>query len=260
MVLVVDIGNSNVVLGIYYDGLLAHMWRIPTKSSMEINHYKLEVVKLIFEANVDAEEIELSVLSSVVPDLTQPFSDFLKDFLKADVIRVGPEIYQHLELVLSKPHEIGADLVANAYAARTRYHRDCIVIDFGTALTIIAVGRDWHIHGVSIAPGIKTALKSLNINTAKLPEVKLKLPKSVLGRDTEHAIQSGVLIGYIGLVEKLIARYKSEWNPDAIVIATGGLNHILGPLRSLFFEVYPNLTLDGLYAIGQKVIVSRANA
>jgi len=257
MILVVDIGNSNVVLGVYCDGLLAHMWRIPTRKSKEINHHKLEVVQLMLEANVEIETIAFSVLSSVVPDLTKPFKDFLKDFLKADVIVVGPDIYPHLELVLSKPNEIGADLVANAYAARTRHRCDCIVIDFGTALTVMAVGLDWHIHGVSIAPGIKTALKSLSANTAKLPDVTLDLPASVLGRDTVHAIQSGVLIGYTGLVEKLVARYKSEWSPDAIVIATGGLNHVLKPLRSLFFEVHPNLTLDGLHAIGQKVMASQ---
>ncbi|RLD19532.1 MAG: type III pantothenate kinase [Bacteroidetes bacterium] len=259
MNVVIDIGNSNVVVGVYCDGQLSHIWRIPTKTNVEVNHYKLEVVKLMFEANVDIYEIDYAVLSSVVPDLTRPFVDFLSDFLKTDVIVVGPEIYGHLELTLSKPNEIGSDLVANAYAAITRYKRDSIVIDFGTALTVLAVGNDWQLHGVSIAPGIKTALKSLNINTAKLPEVPLNLPESVLGLDTVHAIQSGVLIGYIGLVEKLVARYKSEWNPEAIVIATGGLNHVLDPLRKLFYEVHPNLTLDGLCAIGRKVIASRAN-
>jgi len=258
MNVVVDIGNSNVVIGVYYDGLLSHMWRIPTKTSAEINHYKLEVVKLMFEANVDIDEIDYAVLSSVVPDLTTPFAHFLNDFLKAEVITVGPDIYGHLELVLSKPNEIGTDLVANAYAAVTRYKRDCIVIDFGTALTVMAVGHDWQLHGVSIAPGIKTALKSLNLNTAKLPEVPLSLPESALGLNTVHAIQSGVLIGYIGLVEKLVGRYRSEWNPQAIVIATGGLNHVLDPLRDLFYEVHPNLTLDGLCAIGRKVIARRS--
>jgi type III pantothenate kinase len=257
MNVVVDIGNSNVVIGVYCDGLLCHMWRIPTKANAEINHYKLEVVKLMFEANVDIDDIDLTVLSSVVPNLTEPFALFLKDFLMAEVITVGPDMYGHLELVLSKPDEIGTDLVANAYAALTRYQRDCIVVDFGTALTVLAVGSDWHLHGVSIAPGIKTAVKSLNVNTAKLPEVPLSLPASVLGLDTVHAIQSGVLIGYIGLVEKLIARYKSEWNPHAIVIATGGLNHVLEPLRDLFYEVHPNLTLDGLHEIGRKVISCR---
>jgi len=259
MNVVVDIGNSNVVIGVYYDGSLSHIWRIPTKPSAEINYYKLEVVKLMFEANVDLHEIDYAVLSSVVPDLTTPFAQFLGDFLKVDVITVAPDIYEHLELILSKPNEIGSDLVANAYAAILKYKRDCIIIDFGTALTVLAAGKDWQLHGVSIAPGIKTALKSLSINTAKLPHVPLNMPDSALGLDTVHAIQSGVLIGYIGLVEKLVARYKSEWNPEAIVIATGGLNHVLNPLRSLFYEVYPNLTLDGLCAIGRKVIAGQSN-
>lgn len=257
MNVVIDIGNSNIVIGIYFDVTLVHNWRIQTKTTADINHYKLEIVKLLFEANMNIDEIEYTVLSSVVPDLTSPFSDFLEDFFKAEVILVGTDIYNFLEIILTRPNEIGTDLVANAYGAITRYQRNCIIIDFGTALTVLAVGIDWKVYGVSIAPGIRTALKSLNTNTAKLPEVQLEYPDSVLGQNTAHAIQSGVLIGYTGLIEKLIHRYKAEWRSDAIVIATGGLNHILAPMHDSFYEVNPNLTLDGLFAIGQKVISTR---
>jgi type III pantothenate kinase len=123
----------------------------------------------------------------------------------------------------------------------------------------MAVGIDRQIHGVSIAPGIKTALRALRSSTAQLPEVPLRMPESTLGRNTEEAIQSGVLVGYTGLVEKLINEYRAKWSPDAYVIATGGLNKVLTPLRSLFHEVYANLTLDGLHAIGQKLNAIRSH-
>ena len=246
-----------MVIGLYYDGLLAHNWRIETKPDIDINWHKKEVVTRLFEANVDSREISLVVLSSVVPRLTQPFRSFLESlFINAKTVIIGPDVYPMIELEVVRPREIGTDLVANAYAAIKRYGTDCIVVDFGTALTVLAAGADWRIHGVSIAPGIGTAVRSLHSSTAQLPEVPLEMPKSALGRNTEHAIQSGVLIGYTGLVEKLIERYKTEWQSDAKIIATGGLMRVLHPLRNLFHETHPNLTLDGMRLIGQRVLLS----
>lgn len=253
MLLAIDIGNSNVVMGVYYDGLLSHTWRLDTPDEDMVNAYKERLVQLLFEAKIDFGQITTVVLSSVIPSLVEPVEKFLQDFFHAEIYTLGPSIYSKLDFTILRPDQIGSDLVANAYGALARFHRDCIVVDFGTALTVTGVGVDRQIHGVSIAPGIKTALRALRSNTARLPEVPLKMPASTLGRNTEEAIQSGVLVGYVGLVEKLITEYQAQWQPEAYVIATGGLNRVLTPLRSLFHEVYLNLTLDGLHAIGQRL-------
>ena len=254
MYFVVDIGNSNIVLGTYYDGVLSHTWRVETHiEDSGINALKERIVRLLFEAKVHFDEIDTVVLSSVVPMLTHEFELFLNDFFRTETIVVGPAVYPHLELEVLRPNEIGSDLVCNAYGAMKRYNRDCIVVDMGTALTVLAIGQDWRIAGVSIAPGIGTAMQSLRNNTAQLPEVTLEFPSSVLGKSTQHAMQSGVMVGYVGLINNLISEYRAAWKSDAIAIATGGLSGILPPLRDTFHEVNINLTLDGLYAIGQKV-------
>jgi type III pantothenate kinase len=142
--------------------------------------------------------------------------------------------------------EIGTDIVSNAFAVFNRYSTDTIVIDFGTALTITTVSKTKGILGVSIAPGLKTATLSLFKGTAQLPEVPLVIPNSVLGKNTVEAIQSGVLIGYIGLIKHTVEAIREELNQPFPVIATGGLSAILHPLKDFFYEVDPDLTLDGM--------------
>ena len=250
MQLVLDIGNSSVVVGVYHDGLLSHVWRLDSVVSGGINPYKEQIARLLLEANVAVSDISLVIVSSVVPSLTEPFRKFLQNFFDCQVVVLGPDVYALLDLQIDRPREIGSDLVANAYAAHKRYQQDCIIVDFGTALTITAVDTQPRICGVSIAPGIRTALKSLMLNTAQLPEVPLDIPESVLGVNTVTAIQSGVLTGYVGLVEKLVTEYQKQWSPRAIVVVTGGMNHVLYPLRHLIHEMYPNLTMDGVRDIG----------
>jgi type III pantothenate kinase len=169
---------------------------------------------------------------------------------------VGPSIYPLLPLEILRPHEIGADLVANALAAYTRYKQNCVVVDFGTALTFTTVSRDGKILGVAIAPGLKTAIRSLFANTAQLPEVPIEVPSSALGTSTTHAIQAGVVLGYEGLVRSLIDRIRTELNGDCIAVATGGLSGKITSLHTAFKEVIPALTLDGIRLIGETVKTS----
>ncbi len=257
VVFVVDIGNSNVVIGVYNADALTHNWRIETHTDSDVNWHKNQLVTRLFEAGIDSASCHRVVLSSVVPDLTQTFESFLRSvFRRAEVITVGPSVYPMLELNVVRPRQIGSDLVANAYGAIKKYRSNCLVVDCGTALTVMAAGLDWHIHGISIAPGIKTAIQALHANTAQLPEVPLIMPQTVGGTSTEHAIQSGVLIGYTGLIKELVARYRSEWEPEAIVIGTGGLVDVLTHPGALLNHKDPNLTIDGLRLIGETVALS----
>jgi type III pantothenate kinase len=169
------------------------------------------------------------------------------------IVVVGPDIYHKLGLEILSPYEIGTDLVANAVYAYYTYQQDCIIIDFGTALTFTVVSKDAKILGVSIAPGLQTAVKSLFSNTAQLPQVPLEMPESAIGQNTVHAIQAGVLWGYVGLVEKMLERIKIELGSPHKVLATGGLSSILTPLRWQFDEVDKSLTLNGLKIIAELV-------
>jgi type III pantothenate kinase len=165
---------------------------------------------------------------------------------------VGPDVYPRLEVRIDRPHEIGSDLVANAVAAYTKYRSNCIVVDFGTALTFTTVTARGHLLGVAIAPGLRTAIKALSQNTAKLPDVPLEMPTSAIGKNTIQAMQAGVLLGYVGLVESLVNHIRTELgDPACRAVATGGLSSIITPLKGVFHAIEPNLTLNGLRIIGQ---------
>jgi type III pantothenate kinase len=158
-----------------------------------------------------------------------------------------------LPIDILNPFEIGSDLVANAAAAHFKYKKACIVVDFGTALTFTTISSTGKILGVSIAPGLKTAIRSLSQNTAKLFDVPLVMPTSALGKNTVTAIQSGILIGYEGLVRNMVLKIREEVQEECHAIATGGLSSIISPLHDFFHAVEPNLTLDGLRMIGEKI-------
>jgi type III pantothenate kinase len=168
-------------------------------------------------------------------------------------ILIGKQHFSTLKMGIIAQDEIGTDILSNAYAVFNRYPFDSIVIDFGTALTFTTVSKSSGILGVSIAPGLKTATLSLFKGAAQLPEVPLVLPDSVLGKNTVQAIQSGVLIGYIGLIKYTVEAIRNELGHPFPVIATGGLSAILHPLKDFFYVIDPNLTLDGMRFIYEAV-------
>jgi type III pantothenate kinase len=201
------------------------------------------------------ESIRNIVVSSVVPFLNEKLEKVVRHLFATDPLFLGPRLYPQLGLVIEQPHEIGTDLVANSLSAHMQYNQDLIIVDFGTALTFTSVSKSGKILGVSIAPGLKTAVNVLFKKTAQLPEVPLELPESVVGKNTVHAIQSGVLIGYIGLVRHMLEELKSELGRHFLVIATGGLSSVLTPLSADFDHVDPYLTLEGLRRCMEKVSV-----
>lgn len=252
MMLAVDIGNTDVTLGLYKDGKWAYLWRL----SSALNHpelfYGIKLREFFFEAGLHTHGVQKIVISSVVPDLTDRIINVVKTLFGKQPIVLGPDVYTKLPIEVLNPYEIGSDLVSNALAAYTRFKANCIVIDFGTALTFTTIDATGKIIGVAIAPGLKTAIRSLSQNTAKLFDVPLELPGSALGKNTVHAIQAGILIGYEGLVGSMLKRIKSELNdPDCATIATGGLSSIITSIKDQFTEVNKNLTLDGLRIVSE---------
>ena len=248
MTVAIDIGNTNIVIGIYKN----KKWvtgRIETHPKRLPAFYESELSKLFTEAQISSEAIRQVVLSSVVPTLIPVFKELVVSFFGQEPVVVNARIFPELHLQIDRPEEIGTDLVANAIAAVEKYDKNCIIVDFGTALTFTTV-RNRHILGVSIAPGIKTAINALATGTAQLPEVPLEIPKSAIGKNTVHAIQAGILYGYTGMVKHLLKVIQAELNDHFTIVATGGLSKVLHTLKEEFDYIDRNLTLDGLRIIG----------
>lgn len=256
MLLAIDIGNSNVVAGLYIRDDWKEIWRFNTLTEAGAGaYYANQFAERFLKAGLRPQQIDTIVLSSVVPNLNTLFLDLIRQFFDKEAILVGPHIYPHLGMNILRPTEIGTDLVANAVGALATYKKDCIIVDFGTALTFTTVTMEGEILGVAIAPGLKTAIYALFNNTAQLPEVPLELPETPIGKNTAHAIQSGVLRGYVGLVTYMLEDIRKEAGSHYIAIATGGLSAVLHPLRDVFYAINPNLTLDGLREISKKIML-----
>jgi type III pantothenate kinase len=255
--IIVDIGNTDAVFGLYNQTDWQHIWRTPARTDESAVSYERRLRLWLLEASVPLSAVQSTVLSSVVPDLTPTMRAMLTELFGFEPVVVGPGIYPLLPLQILRPHEIGADLVANALAAFTRYHRNCVVVDFGTALTFTTVSAEGRILGVAIAPGLKTAIRSLFANTAQLPEVPIDVPTSVLGTSTTHAIQAGVVLGYEGLVRTLIDRIRTELHGDCLAVATGGLSGRIPSLRDAFVDIIPSLTLEGVRLIGEMITIAQ---
>lgn len=250
MLLALDIGNSDVTMGLWKDGSW-QIWRIPSRSDQPELFYGIKVRDYFLEAGLPVEAVDTIVLSSVVPGLTDKVRNVLRSLFKREPVLLGPGLYEKLPIEVLNPYEIGSDLVANAVGAHFLMKETCIVVDFGTALTFTTVSDKGKILGVSIVPGLRTALRALSQNTAKLFDVPLEMPTSALGINTVTAIQSGIVIGYEGLVKNMVQAIRTEIKIECPAIATGGLSFVMTSLRGFFHRVEPQLTLDGLRIIGE---------
>jgi type III pantothenate kinase len=255
MFLAIDAGNSNVVFGLYDEqtNRWTNQFRLETNTPKLISQLGKKVPLYFLEHGIEVAQLQAIGLSSVVPEVTPILEQFCQGYFGIGPYILSPASYARLPIVALRPNEIGTDLMCNVMAAYTRYSKSVIVVDFGTALTFTVVDAAGEILGVNIVPGLKTAIKSLFTNTAKLPEVKLELPESALGKDTIHAIQAGVLYGYSGLVKGMLETISQETSMEFTIVATGGLSAILTPLKDTFDEIDRNLTLEGLW------LITRAN-
>ena len=252
MLLAFDIGNSDITMGLW-NGNSWQVWRIPSRTDQPELFYGIKVRDYFLEAALIVEQVDIIVVSSVVPGLTDKVKNVVRSLFKREPVMLGPGVYEMLPLEILNPYEIGSDLVANATAAYFKLKQTCIVVDFGTALTFTTISEQGKILGVSIVPGLRTALRALTQNAAKLFDVPLEMPKSALGTSTVTAIQSGIVIGYEGLVRKMVSAIREELQTDCPAIATGGLSFVIAPLKSFFYAIDPTLTLDGLRFIAEVI-------
>lgn len=244
--LILDIGNTDTTFA-WHDGHgWAAQWRIP---SVDDGILEEKLDQILIHKKLKILQLKNILISSVVPHLTPIWQEILEELTQKEVTLVGPSLYKKLPIGIPSPEEIGSDLVANALASYSRFKQACIVVDFGTALTFTAVDDQGNIQGVAIAPGLHTAMYALFHKAAQLPEVPLEVPASALGKNTTHALQAGILLGYEGLVKELLHKIKTEMGGDVKVVATGGLSAVIENLKSEFDEMDKMLTLEGLRLI-----------
>jgi type III pantothenate kinase len=249
MLLAIDIGNTNVVLGVFAGESLRESWRIGTKSSITADEYAVIVKDLFAFSGSDFGQIDGIIISTVVPPLLSIMTEMSRKYFKIEPMVVTSELKTGITLSYENPREIGADRIVNAAAAFKLYGGPLIIIDFGTATTFCAVTANGEYLGGAITPGVKISAEALYQRAAKLPRVELTRPRTIIGRDTVSAMQAGILYGYAGLVDGIVERMKKELSPEARVIATGGLAELITPETRSTIEVRPNLTLEGLQFI-----------
>ncbi|MFQ3536834.1 MAG: type III pantothenate kinase [Aggregatilineales bacterium] len=249
--LAIDIGNTNVTLGLWYGGLWHHDWRARTVHDKMPDEYAVLVRSFLRDAGVDYSVVGDVVMASVVPPLTHAFAELARKNIGLEPLIVNPHIQLGIQIEVDNPEQVGADRIVNAAAVQQLYGGPAIVIDFGTATTFDVISRQGNYIGGSIAPGIGIAHDALVRRAAQLYKVDLAPPPSPIGRNTTHAIQSGLFLGYLCLVEGLVARLKAAMpdGDEAKVIATGGLAGLFQQHTPVIEIIAPMLTLDGLRLI-----------
>ncbi|MEL6731070.1 MAG: type III pantothenate kinase [Bacteroidota bacterium] len=248
--LAVDIGNSDIVFGLHDGTNWLPQWRHPSSDYL---HTVQTIEQRSRETGINLSSMEHVIFSSVVPGISPFVLDLVRQHTQREPLVMGPELYLQADIHIDNPWEIGSDLVANAIAGFTHTQSHCVVVDFGTALTFTIVDHTGHIMGVTIAPGLKTAMNSLFMNTAQLPQVPLEFPPSALGKTTAHALQSGIMLGYVGLVKEILGQIRKDTGKPFKTLATGGLSNVMTPLHDFFDHIDLNLTLDGLRFIAHRV-------
>lgn len=246
MLLTIDIGNTNIVLGLYDGTQLRDSWRAATDPSRTADEYAVTIYGFLTRRGYRIEQIDDCAVSSVVPTLTPVFRDLAKRYWEIDPLVVSVDINLGLRVLTDSPAEVGADRIVNALAAKTLYGAPAIVIDFGTATTWDVVNADGDYIGGAIAPGVGISAEALAARAARLHRIELTFPPTAIGRNTDAAMRSGILFGYTAQVEGLTARIRSELGGKARIVATGGLADVIAQRAPIIEIVAPDLTLEGL--------------
>lgn len=246
MLLTIDIGNTNTVIGVYDGDTLVDHLRIESRRSATEDEYGALVMTLLERRGVGADRVLDAIIGSVVPPLTEVFATLCRRWLAVDPVIVGPGVKTGMPILYENPREVGADRIVNAIAAYARAQRETVVVDFGTATTFDVISAKGEYLGGVIVPGIGISADALFARAAKLPRVEVARPERVIGRTTTTAMQSGLVFGYVGLVEGLVERIAGELGSRPHVIATGGLAPLIASETTAIDAIDPNLTLDGL--------------
>jgi len=246
VILCIDVGNTNITLGIYQEEKLGARWRLATDHNRMPDEYGLQFVNLLAHAGLSSQSIQGICMASVVPSLSGKIIQACQDYLGHIPLNVDAGIKTGVRVRYDNPRAVGADRIVDAVAVNKFYGGPACVVDFGTATTFDAISSTGDYLGGAIAPGMDIAAQALFQRAARLPHIELVSPPAAIGRNTPNAIQSGLIFGYVGLVEGLVARFRKELGPTMKVIATGGLTDLISAHTNVIEIVAPWLTLDGL--------------
>jgi type III pantothenate kinase len=261
MLLVLDVGNTNTVLGVYELGeaaprLIAH-WRVATVRTHTVDEYGVLYRNLFAIGKVESADVRGIIVSSVVPPMDSTLREVCERYFQLKPLFVEPGIKTGMPVLYENPSEVGADRIVNGVAAFEKYGGPCVVVDFGTATTFDAVSRKGEYLGGVISPGIGISAEALFEHAARLPFVDIRRPGKLIGTNTVGSIQSGLFFGYLGLVDGILERMVAELGPDTKVVATGGLARMIGDHSKYIKDVDDLLTLDGLRIIWERNVAAQ---
>ncbi|WP_409252493.1 type III pantothenate kinase [Bacillus sp. SCS-153A] len=252
MIFVLDVGNTNIVLGVYEGEELKYHWRMETNRHKTEDEYGMIVKNLFQHVQLSLESIEGIIISSVVPPIMFSLERMCEKYFNITPLVVGPGIKTGLNIKYENPREVGADRIVNAVAGIKEYGGPLIIVDFGTATTYCYINEEKQYMGGAIAPGIGISTEALYSKAAKLPRIEIGRPDHIIGKNTVSAMQSGILYGYVGQVEGIVKRMKATDDTNPLVIATGGLAQLISKESDVIDVVDPFLTLKGLKLIYER--------
>lgn len=252
LLLAIDVGNTNIVLGVFEESDLRISWRLSTDRKRTADEFAMIARGLFGYEGIQFRAIDSVAISCVVPPLVQSLDKFCLCYLGVKPLMVGPDTYTGLEILYENPREVGADRIVNAVAAYERFGGPVVVVDFGTATTFDVISESGAYVGGAIAPGIGISVEALFERAAKLPRIELVKPRRSIGRDTVESMLSGIVYGYVSQVDGLVRRIEREMGRKAFVVATGGLAELISSESETIQEVDPLLTLRGLKIVYER--------
>lgn len=252
MILAIDVGNTNTVVGVFRGDQLLVDYRLSTDRGRTADEYAMMLMELLEFSGLSRDEIGGIIISSVVPPLITVFERMCRKYFGREPLIVGPGVKTSMQIRYENPKEVGADRIVNAVAAYELYGGPLIIVDFGTATTFCAISESGEYLGGAIAPGIMISAEALYARAARLPRVELVKPQSIIGRTTVASMQSGIVYGFVGQVDEIVRRMKDELNGNPKVVATGGLAEMISGESSQIQIVNPFLTLQGLRIVWER--------